>query len=929
MAHIRKLWTFIKNHPRLTLALAILVSACVVYYQYIFGDSIFLFNDIGSDTQQQYIMQYSSVANHLADGNLSFWDFTNGFGTSMLQLNLFDPSLIFLYVAGALFGPGSIAYLLIYIHIAKMILAGLMCFQFLSCFSFSRKARVLASYLYAFSGFLMVWGQHYQFSIITVYLPLFLYLLEMALRKKRFAPSLAIISACVVINNYYTGYMILLAAGIYLIVRLFFMETSALRGRIALFFRSIGTMILGVGISLCTLLPSLLTVTGVSSRLESGASIFERIVGSVAPYSSTYYTTLIQRFFSSNLEGIGNAPMPYTGYTNYYEAPSVFFSTLFIVLAAQFLFCLIRSRETFRRKLTQWILVLLTGILLLVPTGSLAFNGFVSPFSRHTFVLLPLFALLTARMTDKILREKFFSFTGAVLSAAAMIFIYYRNFKTAPTDSSKLNVLILCGSGVLMLLLLFLASRKWSGRRLPSLLRPAGIYCLLALCTAVNVMSDAHITARGRSSVAKGSEEYFGYLYNTDMETLLDYVEQTDPEFVRLEKTAASASYCLESCAQNYRGVSTYNSTLNKNIMEFVEKLLPKLNLVNYAHLSYRQITGDDVFAALFGIRYLVTDTPDYESDTWELVQQSGELYLYRNRCGASLGRLYTQTVSASDYEEQAASIAPSKLLTQAVIVDEAGSLSMPSENLAEYESLELPNYLALSDESLLKNPELSEGSLYLSGELSLSLDGELSQQQAPVTMSFEASPAAQPAEIRFSTNNGSSDTAGYTLTADGSRTVYSVTLTIPADSKTLQIDSDVECTFSNIRFSSQGGADEFAPDSGVTVENTGNDSYLSGTISADSDSFAFFAIPYEQGWSATLDGEPVELVRADYGFTGFYVTSGNHTFTFAYRVPGLAQGGAVSLVCLGLLAALTLCSRKRKVSFRGAAVQQSGFSAG
>ena len=114
MAHIRKLWTFIKNHPRLTLALAILVSACVVYYQYIFGDSIFLFNDIGSDTQQQYIMQYSSVANHLADGNLSFWDFTNGFGTSMLQLNLFDPSLIFLYVAGALFGPGSIAYLLIY-----------------------------------------------------------------------------------------------------------------------------------------------------------------------------------------------------------------------------------------------------------------------------------------------------------------------------------------------------------------------------------------------------------------------------------------------------------------------------------------------------------------------------------------------------------------------------------------------------------------------------------------------------------------------------------------------------------------------------------------------------------------------------------------------------------------------------------------------
>lgn len=909
MTHIRKIWRFIKNHPRLTLTFAILISACLVYYQYIFGDSIFLFNDIGSDTQQQYIMHYNSVANHLADGNLSFWDFSNGFGTSMLQLNLFDPSLIFLYLCGALMGPGVIAGLLIYVHIGKMILAGLLCFQFLSCFSFSGKARVLASYLYAFSGFLMVWGQHYQFSIITVYLPLFLYLLEKALRKKHFAPSVALISACVVINNYYTGYMILLAAGIYLIIRLFFMETSPQRGRAAAFFRNVGTMILGVGISLVTLIPSLMLVSGVSSRLESSSSVFERLLSSLSPYSSAYYETLAKRFFSSNLEGIGNAALPFSGYTNYYEAPSVFFSTLLIILAAQFLFWLFRSRESFRRKLTQWVLILLTGFLLCVQAGSLVFNGFVSPFSRHTFILLPLFALLTAYMADRIFRDKFFSYAGAALAAAAILLVYVPGWKNAVTVSTKLNCLILCGTGILMTVLLFLASRKKKKTCRPAIPASNVLFCLLALCAALNVISDGHLTVRERSSVSKNSEEYFGYLYNPDMQELLDYINETDPEFSRLEKTTAQASYCLESCAQDYRGVSTYNSTLNKNIMEFIEKLLPKMNLVNYAHLSYRQIQGDDVFAILFGIKYLVADTPDYGSDTWKLARQAGDLYLYENQYSASLGRLYTQTVSASDYEEQAASIAPSSLLSQAVIVDEAGSLSLSAEELSAYYKQELPSYLASSEDSI-----------QLSGDLTIPLDESLARQEAPVTMTLDLSPAAQPAEIRFSTSNGQTKTTDYSLTADGSQNLYQVSLTIPADSRSLEISAYVDCTISNIHFYTQGSPENFSDETGVTTENTRSDSHISGTISADSDSFAFFAIPYEQGWSAVLDGEPVELVRADYGFTGFYVSAGEHTFTLTYDLPGLKTGGAASLICLAAAAALTVLSKRKRLKAASAA---------
>ena len=56
-----------------------------------------------------------------------------------------------------------------------------------------------------------------------------------------------------------------------------------------------------------------------------------------------------------------------------------------------------------------------------------------------------------------------------------------------------------------------------------------------------------------------------------------------------------------------------------------------------------------------------------------------------------------------------------------------------------------------------------------------------------------------------------------------------------------------------------------------------------------------------------------MELVRADYGYTGFYVSAGQHTFSFTYELPGLKAGGAASLICLCLLAGISIVSRKRK----------------
>ncbi|MEF2852217.1 MAG: hypothetical protein U0N86_07285, partial [Lachnospiraceae bacterium] len=79
----------------LILEVLLFFSGFLVYWDYVFGNHFLAFGtfaDVGSDTVQQYLMHYHSVVNHIRNGNVSFWDFNNGFGINVFQMNLFDPT---------------------------------------------------------------------------------------------------------------------------------------------------------------------------------------------------------------------------------------------------------------------------------------------------------------------------------------------------------------------------------------------------------------------------------------------------------------------------------------------------------------------------------------------------------------------------------------------------------------------------------------------------------------------------------------------------------------------------------------------------------------------------------------------------------------------------------------------------------------------
>lgn len=70
-----------------------------------------------------------------------------------------------------------------------------------------------------------------------------------------------------------------------------------------------------------------------------------------------------------------------------------------------------------------------------------------------------------------------------------------------------------------------------------------------------------------------------------------------------------------------------------------------------------------------------------------------------------------------------------------------------------------------------------------------------------------------------------------------------------------------------------------------------------------DKDEYVFFSVPYDNGWSATVNGEKAEIMRANYGFMAVKVPANQtSTIRFDYHTPGILYGAFVSALCIVLL---------------------------
>ena len=98
-----------------------------------------------------------------------------------------------------------------------------------------------------------------------------------------------------------------------------------------------------------------------------------------------------------------------------------------------------------------------------------------------------------------------------------------------------------------------------------------------------------------------------------------------------------------------------------------------------------------------------------------------------------------------------------------------------------------------------------------------------------------------------------------------------------------------------------------------------GNDSFTS-TITLQRENYIFYSIPWDEGWTAYVDGVETEICRVNVGFMAVKASAGEHEVVFEYVSPGFNEGLCVTLISGGLfavyIAVCVICkcvSRRRK----------------
>lgn len=89
-------------------------------------------------------------------------------------------------------------------------------------------------------------------------------------------------------------------------------------------------------------------------------------------------------------------------------------------------------------------------------------------------------------------------------------------------------------------------------------------------------------------------------------------------------------------------------------------------------------------------------------------------------------------------------------------------------------------------------------------------------------------------------------------------------------------------------------------------------DTYVSGTVSAESDGILYTSIPYFAGTKMYVDGEKSDIVKIGGALCGARVTAGEHEVTFTYFPYGLKTGIVVSCFGFGFFILIGEYLRKR-----------------
>ncbi len=858
-----------EKRPRLqgigALALSFFLPVAVMFLVFAvcgvwpFGDRQVLAHDMW----HQYYPFFVEFHRLLTEGGSLLYSHTSGMGTNFLALYgyyLASP----LYLLSALVSDAMLPHLFAGLLLVKIGLCGLSFALFLKI-TFRRNDWSVVPFSVGFA--LCAYLMGYYWNIIwldTVALtPLVMAGTIALLRQGRwrlYVLSLALAVWC----NYYIGFFVCVGVAL-LFLGYTVCRWDGLRG----FFRRLGRMLLcsllAIGLTAVLLLPVYLGLQNTYSAINN----FPTGLALNIADENTWLGALdaLRQVVGNQLSGV--IPTAMSG------LPNIFCGISALFLAAVFCFS---GKFRLRERICCVLVLLFFSASFIFRQLDYLWHGMHFPnMLPYRFSFLYCFVVLSMAYRAYLALDELKWWHGLAGLAAVAIVI------ACGFSQAAWWQLALTGVVGVSLFALFLFCR-----RLPQTYKAFGLLALFliegGLCAALGVRE------AGTSSYSN---------YPKEGEAVKDVLAARDTSQVDWYRTELTNYQTLNDPALlGYDGVTIFSSTTAKNLTDF----LLHLGLASWpASNRFAYMESSPFTNLMLNLRYLVDREGNHlDPDYQQIVAQRGNVTLQENTAYLPMGFVMREDIL--DYDVTGARAFPmtvqNKLFTMATgVEDKLYTNLLPTEMECEGTSVRAdsaPNVYYYNAASLTEDPELSFTyqidqdtlfCLYFQSKgiqnLRITVNGTyLADRNVKVGSLLCLGKYHAGDQIRVSCTAKAGETGKVNLQAG-------------------RFEPEVF----------DAGFEVLSRSTLAATQASGNT--LAGVIEVKDAGLFYTSIPYEPGWTAELDAEPVEITPVGGAFISFCIPQGTHTVTITYTPPGVWTGALITgLSLIGLLLLWLICPR-------------------
>lgn len=596
--------------------LCLLLVGALIYREFLFGDAVLLYRDIGSDSFVLFYTEFIHLSNYVRSQGFPSWSFYVGMGQDLAYATGYLIWHPVSWLPSALIAPA-----LAFQHLGKILVAGLFFCRFLQLRGLRSPAPLLGSLLLSFSAYMCIGSCWYPFADDVVCFAAILFGTEVAVQRGRWL-VLALAVALVGMITPFHLYLCALFLLLYVPIRLFgqygWQPRIIVRGSLTL----AAVAVLGVGLGAIVTLPYLHAV--LNSPRGSGTTSVVAALSSAPLFgleSSLHYITAILKPFANDILGTGTH---FRGWHNYLEAPLTYCGLVCLVILPQVL------TDGTRRHKALCVLFLIGMIIPTVfPWFRYLFYLFQGSYYR-TYSLFCVLGVITLSMMafsryveGRTLRLWLLLATTAVL--VGTLCLPFEPFQALINPGLKRTVTILLPLyGALMAAGQLLKKRKLAAWLV------VGLSAIELVVFDRITVSDRDTVKREELSTRKG---YEGEI----IAALRDIATSDDEKFFRTTRLLPSGPdlpFTLnEAMRFGYYGTSSYRSFNNLNYTNF-------LTAVNAIPANSETATrwsvgslNDPILSLFAGEKYALVDDPlPFQSAVqYEFVKRYEKGHLFRN----------------------------------------------------------------------------------------------------------------------------------------------------------------------------------------------------------------------------------------------------------------------------------------------------------